>query len=224
MRLRQSTLLRRALTVSVVMAVIVTVGIFVNGGADAPAASAPPVNPHAWHVMSSESDAAHIQAQQVAALAGSEFRADCRGTHVAGDDPIVKFNQPGASHRHQFIGNSSANAASTEASLRVGATNCNPVVDKSPYWVPALYKNGVHVAPGERNHLLPGVDQSSDGGGLSAGLEDRGGQRLGHQPGPESVRTLELQPRRGVQSRLHELPGWYQVADLSGFPNLLERT
>jgi len=93
----------------------------------------------------SKAEAAAVVAQ--AALRGSEFRADCRGTHVAGDDPIVKFNQFGASHLHQFIGNSSANAASTQTSLRAGATNCNPATDKSPYWVPALYKNGVHVPP-----------------------------------------------------------------------------
>ncbi|WP_020519131.1 DUF1996 domain-containing protein [Catelliglobosispora koreensis] len=140
--------MRRPFAALVAMTLAVTIGIIVNRTIDAPAVSAPPQdNPHAWHVMSSGEDAAHIQAQQLAALPGSEFRADCRGTHVAGDDPIVKFNQPGASHRHQFIGNSSANAASTQTSLRLGSTNCNPVVDKSPYWVPALYKNGVHVAP-----------------------------------------------------------------------------
>ncbi len=105
-------------------------------------------DPHAGHRQPSQADLAAIQAQQVLApLPGSEFRADCLGTHIAGDDPIVKFGQAGQSHVHQFIGNSSANAFSTEATLRVGATNCNPVVDKSPYWVPALYKNGVHVPP-----------------------------------------------------------------------------
>jgi hypothetical protein len=140
--------MRRILIAFAVMTLTITTGAVINRITDEPAVSAPPqTNPHAWHVKSSESDAAHIRAQIAAPLPGSEFRADCLGTHVAGDDPIVKFNQPGASHRHQFIGNSSANASSTEATLRVGATNCNPVVDKSPYWVPALYKNGVHVPP-----------------------------------------------------------------------------
>jgi hypothetical protein len=140
--------MRRPLAALVAVAVTVTVGLVVNRTVDTPAVSAPPLdNPHAWHVMSTVEDAARIQAQQLAPLPGSEFRADCRGTHVAGDDPIVKFNQPGASHRHQFIGNSSANAASTQTSLRLGSTNCDPAVDKSPYWVPALYKNGVHVPP-----------------------------------------------------------------------------
>jgi hypothetical protein len=112
-----------------------------GGGSVAPAA-----DPHAGHGGApNATDAAAIMRQ--AALRGSEFRADCRGTHVAGDDPIVKPNQPGASHLHQFIGNSSTTAFSTYQSLRAGATNCNPSVDKASYWVPALYRNGVHIAP-----------------------------------------------------------------------------
>jgi hypothetical protein len=87
-----------------------------------------------------------IRAQPVA-VRGSEFLAVCQGTHTAGDDPIVKFNQFGASHIHQFIGNTSTNAASTQATLRAGGTNCSPAADRSPYWVPALYKNGVLVPP-----------------------------------------------------------------------------
>lgn len=153
MRPSQPALLRRALTISIaattlIATTVLTAGIIAGRGQNAPPAAAPVVNPHAMHAMSmTKAEAAAIEAQQVAALQGSEFRADCKGTHVAGDDPIVKFNQFGASHLHQFIGNSSANAASNQTSLRVGATNCNPVVDKSPYWVPALYKNGVHVPP-----------------------------------------------------------------------------
>jgi hypothetical protein len=94
----------------------------------------------------SPADKQAILAQPVA-VRGSEFKADCRGSYVAGDDPIVKFNQPGASHLHQFIGNTSVNAMSTQDSLRAGGTNCAPTADKSPYWVPALYQNGVLVPP-----------------------------------------------------------------------------
>ena len=143
-------MLNRFLAASVAAAMTVSIG----AAADAFTAAGTPAtrtvaqaDPHAGHVMPGAADASVIRAQQLAPLPGSEFRADCRGTHIAGDDPIVKFNQFGASHVHQFIGNASANAASTEASLRIGSTNCDPVVDKSPYWVPALYKNGVHVPP-----------------------------------------------------------------------------
>ncbi|GIH10756.1 hypothetical protein Rhe02_88230 [Rhizocola hellebori] len=136
-------MLNRFLAVPVALALAISAGLTVHRLT----LTAGPPDPHAGHVMPGDIDAAAIRAQQIAALPGSEFRADCRGTHVAGDDPIVKFNQFGASHLHQFIGNASANAASTEVTLRAGSTNCNPVVDKSPYWVPALYKNGVHVPP-----------------------------------------------------------------------------
>lgn len=138
--------LRRTVAVSVVAGLAVAIGVVMNQTQPTSAASAP--DPHSWHAGPvSGAEARVIKAQQVAALAGSEFRADCRGTHVAGDDPIVKFGQFGASHVHQFIGNASANAASTQTSLRAGTTNCNPSVDKSPYWVPALYRNGVVVPP-----------------------------------------------------------------------------
>jgi hypothetical protein len=76
-----------------------------------------------------------------------EFHASCFVSHHANDDPIVFPNLPGASHNHTFLGNTSTNAASTLESLLAGNTNCNPTGDKSPYWVPTLYKNGVAVDP-----------------------------------------------------------------------------
>ena len=130
---------------------VVAAAMIIAGSKHAPADAGHTVADHAGHramhgPVLSPADKRAIAMQPVG-LAGSEFLATCRGSHVAGDDPIVKFNQPGASHLHQFIGNRSADAASTFASLRAGSTNCTPSSDKSPYWVPALYKNGVHVEP-----------------------------------------------------------------------------
>jgi hypothetical protein len=62
------------------------------------------------------------------------------------DDPIVYPGKPGASHLHDFLGNSSVNAGSTYRSMRLGSTTC-AVGDTSGYWVPALYKNGLKVDP-----------------------------------------------------------------------------
>jgi hypothetical protein len=62
------------------------------------------------------------------------------------DDPIVYPGKPGASHLHDFLGNTSINAASTYRSMRLGGTTC-PVGDTAGYWVPALYKNGRKVDP-----------------------------------------------------------------------------
>ena len=76
-----------------------------------------------------------------------EFNAGCTVSHHANDDPIVFPGQFGASHNHTFMGATTTNAASTLASLKAGGTTCNPVGDKSAYWVPTLYQNGQVVDP-----------------------------------------------------------------------------
>jgi hypothetical protein len=75
------------------------------------------------------------------------FKVRCDATHRLADDPIVKPGQPGASHLHQFLGNSSTNASSTADTLLAGNTNCDVPSDKSSYWVPALYVNGQEIVP-----------------------------------------------------------------------------
>jgi hypothetical protein len=95
----------------------------------------------------SDDQAAAMVAQQAAPVRGSEFRAECRSSHRSGDDPIVVPGRAGVSHIHEFFGNSTTDAHSTLQSLRLGGTNCDPVSDKSAYWVPTLYQNGTPVAP-----------------------------------------------------------------------------
>ncbi|MEV6609338.1 DUF1996 domain-containing protein [Kutzneria sp. NPDC051319] len=71
-----------------------------------------------------------------------EFQADCTITHHQPDDPIVFPNQPGASHDHTFLGNTTTNAATTLNSLLAagtGATTCLAPDDLSAYWFPTLY-------------------------------------------------------------------------------------
>ena len=75
------------------------------------------------------------------------FATVCDFSHEAPDDPIVKPNQPGASHLHQFFGNATTSADSTYDSLRAGGTSCRASQDASGYWVPALYKDGAEVQP-----------------------------------------------------------------------------
>jgi hypothetical protein len=117
---------------------------------DLPDASSAPDSgaQHAYHGPAlSEHDKRAIAMQPVAQIGGSEFLASCKASHIGGNDPIVRFGQTGMSHIHQFIGNTSTDASSTQASLRAGGTTCNPASDKTPYWVPALYKNGALVPP-----------------------------------------------------------------------------
>jgi hypothetical protein len=47
--------------------------------------------------------------------AGQTFFTDCLPSHRAPDDPIAYPKQPGASHLHDFIGNTTTNAFSTYA-------------------------------------------------------------------------------------------------------------
>ncbi|HEX8867308.1 MAG TPA: DUF1996 domain-containing protein, partial [Lentzea sp.] len=77
----------------------------------------------------------------------AEFLADCQLSHRLPDDPIVLPNLPGASHSHDFFGNHSTNARSTQQSLEGQTGNCNPAVDISSYWVPTMYRNDTAIAP-----------------------------------------------------------------------------
>ena len=67
------------------------------------------------------------------------FRFICTAGQVLKDDPIVYPGQPGASHVHQFFGNTSANANSTYQSLRAeGQSTCMSPLNRSAYWMPAM--------------------------------------------------------------------------------------
>ncbi|RGC65914.1 hypothetical protein C5N14_26540 [Micromonospora sp. MW-13] len=137
--------LRRAGALTVALLTLVASGVL--AGRDAVDAQAAPGG-HADHayVLSPEQERAALELQ-LAPVRGSEFRADCPSKGRANDDPIVRPGQPGASHMHEFFGNTSTNAYSTLTSLRAGGTTCNPVADRSAYWVPTLYQNGTAVAP-----------------------------------------------------------------------------
>lgn len=81
----------------------------------------------------------------VAASPGWLVRTDY--SHSLNDDPILLPGQPGASHLHDFLCNTSTNANSTFASMQAAATNCQIAAEKAGIWAPALYQNGVKVNP-----------------------------------------------------------------------------
>jgi hypothetical protein len=71
------------------------------------------------------------------------FRFACLPGQLTRDDPLFYPGQPGASHLHQFWGNTQANASSTYQSLRTtGNTTCsNPIngpANRTAYWMPAM--------------------------------------------------------------------------------------
>jgi hypothetical protein len=72
-----------------------------------------------------------------------EFSAACSYNHMLPDDPIVFPGGSGMSHSHDFAGNRTTDAFSTSETLLGGATTCTRPEDRSAYWVPTLYKDGV---------------------------------------------------------------------------------
>ncbi|MGW7432231.1 DUF1996 domain-containing protein [Streptomyces sp. NPDC054861] len=128
--------------------------------------STPTVSAHAGHVSSASALASgddpdgdgYIPANpQVTGVTPStavpppayhhEFQAGCAVTHTAADDPILYPGQPGASHDHTFMGNTTTNAHSTTASLTPGPTACTAPADASAYWMPSLYKGNTKILP-----------------------------------------------------------------------------
>ena len=74
----------------------------------------------------------------LAQLRGVNFVSHCAFSHRAPDDPIVYPGRPGASHDHTFLGSTSTDANSTNASLRAAATTCKRRGETAAYWVPTL--------------------------------------------------------------------------------------
>lgn len=81
------------------------------------------------------------------AQAASNFTVSCKYHHTLSDDPIVYPNQPGASHSHEFLGNTTTSAMSIFASMYGKPTTCGNAGNMSGYWVPTLYRSGVAVHP-----------------------------------------------------------------------------
>jgi hypothetical protein len=115
-------------------------------------------------------------------LKGVNFISLCGFSHRAADDPIVYPGQPGVSHDHSFVGNTSTSASSTPASLRAaGATTCRRAGDTAAYWMPTVFVDGRATPPTgatiyyQRNtqkRLRP----------FPAGLEMIAGNRLARRP------------------------------------------
>jgi hypothetical protein len=98
-------------------------------------------------IVAHSSDAARPAAPNLRALQGVNFVGSCMFSHMNMDDPIVYPRQPGASHDHSFVGNTSTNAFSTLQTLRVGSTTCKRDGETAAYWMPTLLLNGRVVVP-----------------------------------------------------------------------------
>ena len=96
----------------------------------------------------------------------------CPLSHSLPDDPIVFPGQPGASHLHDFLGNTSTDAFSTYDSMTLNSatTTCPAATgDTSGYWIMALFKNGVKVEPSDPKYPPHGAQFYYRKSNLNAG-------------------------------------------------------
>jgi len=98
-------------------------------------------------ILAHTSAAARPTAPNVRALQGVNFIGSCTFSHMSMDDPIVYPRQPGASHDHSFVGNTTTDAFSTLRTLRAGGSTCKRGGETAAYWMPTLLQNGQMVAP-----------------------------------------------------------------------------
>jgi Domain of unknown function (DUF1996) len=70
------------------------------------------------------------------------FWLQCASSHRVADDPIVWPGQPGATHSHDFVGNTTTDAYSTYANMSGQTTTCALPEDTAGYWFPTLLLDG----------------------------------------------------------------------------------
>ena len=154
------------------------------------------------------------------------FVTRCTFSHQLSDDPIVNFGLPGASHSHDFFGNTTTNAFSKVKSMKRGSTTCVNPLDKSGYWVPSLTVDGVSVLPEYTNvYYQSGGQAVRDDQDHPRGLKVVAGDAMATDAAKHEDRVVELRRRR----RRHRAVG--DTADLSvadvdhphQLPGLLER-
>ena len=75
------------------------------------------------------------------------FVSHCAYSHSLPDDPIVHPGEPGASHLHDFFGNTTTSATSTVEEMVHATTTCRFDRDTAGYWFPAGELAGVPLVP-----------------------------------------------------------------------------
>lgn len=90
-----------------------------------------------------------------------QFKVSCEYVRSLADDPIVAPGRPGATHLHDFFGNTGADANSTPQSL-AGVTSTCANNDRSSYWAPSVFRAGKKVDPSSfvayyENRAVPGT-------------------------------------------------------------------
>jgi len=87
-----------------------------------------------------------------------QFKGDCFWANTSYADPIVRPT-PDMQHLHNFFGNEGVTNDSTLEQLKTQQSTCDRPANKSAYWVPQVYIDGVPLEP-----RRTGVYYSSKGG------------------------------------------------------------
>ena len=141
-----------------------------------------------------------------------QFVVECGWSHSSFDDPIVHPGHAGASHRHDFFGNTATAAGSTYEQLLVSPTTCQQRLDTAAYWAPSAFAaDGTPIVPLAATgyyRVGPGID-AAEVQAYPPDLRMVGGGETAAGPGAAAAWTC-----RAGTSRVAEPPACASTAGL----------
>lgn len=140
-----------------------------------------------------------------------EFQMNCTVSHLDFDDPIVFPGQPGASHLHNFMGNTSTDAYTTITDLFDNpGTSCTNPKDHSGYWFPAIMNGDDVVVPDilETIYYKAGIDDYRSVQSFPAGLRFIAGDMMATPESFENAAGAVEGWECGELSKQWSIPDW----------------
>ena len=133
------------------------------------------------------------------------FTVDCLHSHYRGDDPIVFPGDFGASHNHEFFGDTLVDAETTTQQILDNPGNtCDVGADRSAYWVPAVYQDGkVIEADNNKFYYKIGKLKPEDINPMPVGLRMIAGNANATKPESRQVSYLFATTSEGKHTEPH---------------------
>ena len=160
-----------------------------------------------------------LSAPPARAAQTGQFVLRCGYSHSLTDDPIVFPGQPGASHLHDFFGNTGVNAASTFETMLADETTCRVPSDTAGYWAPTAFMDGVQVRPGVMRiyYLGPATGTPET---IPPGLQMVGGNKDAQSPAENPHVTWSCGQTKSVSTPRRDAPydctPWERYAFVDG--------
>jgi uncharacterized repeat protein (TIGR02543 family) len=151
------------------------------------------------------------------------FAVLCRFSHASPDDPIVYPGKPGASHMHDFYGNTKTDAASTYKSMKKNTdTTCRLLQDTAGYWSPDALLGGKRLVPKKITIYYSG-EHAGTVETIPQGLQLIGGSKIAVNSG-ENDHVRWFCGKAGTPIALHpyncrHYPDAHDVTGVVAFPN-----